>query len=271
MAIHRRHSAGLISVGNELLIGRTVNTNQTWLARRLTVLGYEVRVGLVVRDRCGDIEWAFRTAVDLGCGVVISTGGLGPTFDDMTVSCMARAFGLPLVQNEDALNMVREKYSARGLPLTEHRLKLAMMPEGSRPLPNRVGTAPGVLIELGDVLAVALPGVPAEMKAIFEDHLEPLLRERGPPLTLAEKFLVSVGVPESSAAPVVERAMKVSPRVYVKSHPSGGELTEPVLKIHIQASAESLGEAEEVVERAAEVLREGLTSLGARVQEVNGL
>ncbi|RLG37307.1 MAG: competence damage-inducible protein A [Thermoproteota archaeon] len=267
----RSHSVALISVGNELLIGKTVNTNHSWLARRLTILGYEVKVGLTVRDVCEDIEWAFRTAVELGCGVVISTGGLGPTFDDMTVACMAKAFGLPLVKNEEALRMIEEKYSAKGLPLTEHRVKMAMLPEGGRPLPNRVGTAPGVLLEHGGVLAIALPGVPAEMKAIFEDHVEPILRERGPPVRIAEKFLRSTGVPESSAAPVIDRAMKVSPRVYVKSHPAGGELTEPVLKIHIQASADSVEEAREIVERAAEVLRAGLTELGARVEEVNEL
>ncbi len=271
MLDRRSGRAALISVGNELLIGKTVNTNHSWLARRLTVLGYEVKVGLTVRDICGDIEWAFRTAVELGCGVVISTGGLGPTFDDMTVACMARAFGLPLVKNEEALRMIEEKYSAKGLPLTEHRVKMAMLPEGSRPLPNRVGTAPGVLLEHRGILAIALPGVPAEMKAIFEDHVEPILRERGPHIHIAEKFLRSTGVPESSAAPVIDRAMKVSPRVYVKSHPAGGELTEPVLKIHILASADSVEEAQGIVERAAEVLRAGLTDLGARVEEVSEL
>ncbi len=260
------YEAVIISVGNELLIGKTVNTNLTWLAKKLTLLGYKVRLGLEVRDECDDIAWAFRTALDLEASVVISTGGLGPTFDDMTLACLAKALGRQLVLNEEALEMVRKKYAERGLELTEHRVKMAMLPEGARPLPNPVGTAPGVLLDVDGKLVAALPGVPAEMKGIFEAHIEPILRGRGPKIFIAEGTVLCEGVPESSAAPVVDRAMKTSPRVYVKSHPSGGELTVPVLEIHVQASADNPEEAEKAVKEALKVLVEGLRELGGRVE-----
>ena len=266
MSCSNTYEAVIISVGNELLIGKTINTNLTWLAKKLTVLGYKVRLGLEVRDECDDIAWAFRTALDMGARVVISTGGLGPTFDDMTLACLAKALERRLVLSEEALEMVRKKYASRGLELTEHRIKMAMLPEGAKPLPNPVGTAPGVLLDLDGTLVVALPGVPAEMKGIFEAHIEPILRERGPKIFLAERTVVCEGVPESSAAPIVDRAMKTSPRVYVKSHPSGGELTVPILGIHIQASADTPEEAEKAVEEALEVLIKGLQELGGRVE-----
>ena len=104
------------------------------------------------------------------------------------------------------------------------------------------------------------------MRGIFEAHIEPILRERGPKIFIAEGSVLCEGVPESSAAPVVDRAMKTSPRVYVKSHPSGGELTVPVLEIHVQASADNHEEAEKAVKEALEVLVEGLRELGGRVE-----
>ncbi|WP_243671120.1 molybdopterin-binding protein [Vulcanisaeta sp. JCM 16161] len=159
------YTAWIISIGNELLIGKTVNTNAAWLARKLTLLGYDVRRIITVPDNEEDEVEVFRDAIRRGVRVVISTGGLGPTFDDRTSEYLAKALNRKYVINDDALRLVIETFKSRGLELTEPRLKQAKMPEGARPLPNPVGTAPGIWVEEGNTVIIALPGVPAEMMA----------------------------------------------------------------------------------------------------------
>ncbi len=262
----RLPEAWIISVGNELLNGRIVNTNLSWLARKLTIDGYLVKAAITVRDDCNDIVWAFRTALNRGADLVISTGGLGPTFDDKTSECLSKALGRRHVVNEKALRMVEEKYRERNLPMTEHRVKMAMMPEGAEPIKNEVGTAPGILVREGEALIIVLPGVPKEMKDIFE-RIEPLIRERAPPLHYVSKDLVVRGVPESAAAPLIERVMKEFP-VYIKSHPHGHEIRKPVLKINITASSPEEGEAERIVKAALEKLKDLLIEEGGEVEGI---
>ncbi|MCD6358162.1 MAG: competence damage-inducible protein A [Thermoprotei archaeon] len=258
--------AWLISVGNELLIGRVVNTNMAWLGRRLTLLGYRVGAGLVVPDEVEAIAWAFRTAVDRGAKVIVSTGGLGPTFDDKTSEGLAVAMGVELALNEEALKMIEEKYSGA---LTESRVKMARMPRGARPIPNPVGTAPGVEVEWRGALIFLLPGVPAEMEAMFERHVEPKLRSLGPRPHCAEALLRVRGVPESLLAPVVEEAMKLSALAYIKSHPRGSELGQHVVDLHITAYGSTAQSAEEEVERIASYLARELQRRGAQVSRAS--
>lgn len=247
--------AWILSVGNELLIGRVVNTNAAWLASKLTFLGYSVRRIVVVPDEENDIVEAFREAINRA-DVVISTGGLGPTPDDITNLAFCKALGVEAVVNDEALKMVRGKYEARGYALTPERIKMTMMPPGATPLPNPVGTAPGILYESGGKLVVLLPGVPKEMEAIFENHVEPLLKTRGPPVYFSEREVVVRGVPEADIAPVIREVMRLDKRVYVKSHPRGFEVNAPLLHIHIYASAGSKEEAEALVSKASDRLIE---------------
>ncbi len=247
--------AWIISVGNELLIGRVVNTNAAWLASKLTYLGYSVRRIVVAPDQEDDIAEVFREALRRA-EVVISTGGLGPTPDDMTNLAFCKALGVQPVVNQEALKMVREKYEARGYPLTPEREKMAMMPPGAKPLPNPAGTAPGILYEQEGRVVVLLPGVPREMEAIFEGYVEPMLKSRGPPVYFAEQVLVVRGVPEADIAPVIREVMKMDPRLYVKSHPKGFEVDSPLLYIHVYASAEDRQRAEALVETAVRQLKQ---------------
>jgi len=252
-------TAYIITVGNELLIGRVVNTNAAWLAAKLTYLGYSVRRIVVVPDVEEDIVEAFREAM-AKADVVISTGGLGPTPDDITNLAFCKALGVEPVINEEALKMVREKYASRGYPMTEERVKMAMMPPGAAPLPNPVGTAPGILYESGGKVVVLLPGVPREMEAIFEGYVEPLLKSRGPPAHFSERVVTVRGVPEADVAPIIREVMRQNPRVYVKSHPKGFEVDAPLLQIHIYASAPTPQEAEGAVDAALKKLVELIKS-----------
>lgn len=257
--------AWIISIGNEMLIGKVVNTNLSWLGRKLTLLGYRVRAALTVMDECEDIKWAFNTAKQMGAKVIISTGGLGPTFDDMTSECLSGAFNRKWVLNERALEMIKKKYMEMGLELTDHRIKMAKMPEGAEPLWNPVGTAPGIMINIEGTLIFSLPGVPSEMIAIFEESIEPILRRIGPKIEFVEGEIVSKGLPESTIAPIIEKVMGKH-KVYIKSHPQGKELGVPVQIIHIQSSSPDLNEARKELELAREDLINELTQIGAKIE-----
>jgi len=243
-------TAEIVSIGNELLIGKTVNTNATWLGRKLTLLGYKVRRITVVPDEIEEISSAIRESLARDTKVIITTGGLGPTFDDKTSEALAYALNMRWIVNEEALKLVREKYKEMGLELTKHRVKLAKMPEKAKPIPNPVGSAPGILVEKGDSLIIALPGVPREMKEMFEKHVEPLLRDRGPKLAFYEDTIIIKGIPESSLAPFIDQVMKKVIKVYIKSHPKGAEGYKPVIELHITSSGKSLEEARKYVEEA---------------------
>jgi len=256
-----RPEAWIISVGNELLIGRIVNTNASWLGEKLTLLGFRVRRIITVPDELGDIEEEVGRAVGRA-RVVITTGGLGPTYDDITLEGVARAVGRRLVLNEEARRMVEEFYKAKGLPLTPERLKMAMLPEGAKPIPNPVGAAPGSMLEAAGTLIVSLPGVPAEMKAMFESYVIEELRRIAPPLHVVECGVRIVGVPESSLAPKIREAARMFGDVYVKSHPKGHETMRPILEVKALASGETREEAESKARRALEIVVEGARRLG---------
>ncbi|MEM1508356.1 MAG: nicotinamide mononucleotide deamidase-related protein [Thermofilaceae archaeon] len=255
----------VISVGNELLIGKVVNTNFSWLGSKLTELGFRVDRGIVVPDDLEVISWAFRTAVDAGAKVVIATGGLGPTFDDMTSEGLARAMGVEMELNDDALEMIRRKY---GGELTESRTKMAKMPRGAKPIANPVGTAPGVEVEWRGSMFFLLPGVPSEMMAMFEENIKPKLIQRVRTLKRAESLLRSIGLPESLAAPVVENAAKIGEYTYVKSHPKGSETGKPILELHVTAYGVSEEEALNKLEEVINYLFRELSSRGAQVYRI---
>ena len=258
--------AWIINIGNEILIGRTLNTNSQWLAKKLTFLGFRVERIIVIPDSIYDISEEVARGLSRA-KVIITTGGLGPTYDDITLDGIAEALGVPKEVNPEALAMVKRFYEAMGERLTEHRVKMAIMPRGCKPLRNPVGAAPGCLITIdgGRRMIVSLPGVPREMEAMFESEVEPILMEIAPPLALAEERIVSIGVPESSIAPILDNAAKLSPNVYVKSHPEGHEARGPKVRIVVLASAASRDEAKREAKRILGHIIEGLRRLGAEI------
>ena len=261
-------TAWIITVGNEILIGRIVNTNASWLARRLTLLGFRVERIVTVPDSIDDIAEEVGRAVSRA-KVTITTGGLGPTYDDMTLEGVAKAVGRRLTLNRKALDMIRDFYSKRGLPITDDRKKMAMLPEGAEPIPNPVGAAPGSLLRVEDKLIVSLPGVPAEMEEMFKAYVEPILREIAPERHIVECSLIVQGVPESSLAPALKKAAKKYSGVYLKSHPKGHETLGPILDVRALASAGSREEAETLAKRVLEEIEEAAKSIGGKTGEIN--
>lgn len=168
-----------MAVGNEVLFGDTLNTNGAYLARRLRELGGEVLRQEVVPDDLEDIVEASRRLLR-SADLVLLVGGLGPTGDDLTREGLARATGRPLVLDRTALQGVQAFFAERRLPMPDSNRRQALFPEGSVPLANRRGTAPGVFLPMGDKVAAALPGPPGEMEDVFEEALVPRIRERFP-------------------------------------------------------------------------------------------
>ncbi len=261
--------AWIISIGNEVVSGQIVNTNGAWLAKRLIILGFDVRRIIAVPDLEEEVVDVFKDALNKTIDIIISTGGLGPTYDDRTAEFIARALGRKLILNKEALKMVEEKYSLKGLPLTEHRIKMAMMPEGAMPIPNPIGTAPAILVETSKSIIIALPGVPKEMKAIYEEYVEDIIKKKAPKVYRTEKWIKVTGLPESSIAPIIDRIVKKYRSVYIKSHPRGEELNNPVIHLYIVASSlRDNREAEELVKKVHKELVEEFLKLKGKVEEL---
>ena len=243
----------IISIGNELLIGKTLNTNSHWLAKRIASLGLLVDRITVVGDNVSKIAQVLKDTLQRHPDFIITTGGLGPTFDDMTLNGIAEALNSPLHLNQAALKMIREKYrqiaselGSEGLELTPAREKMAIIPKGAAPLPNPVGTAPAVTIKMDVATIFVLPGVPQEMKAIFDGSLVDSLKQAVGDRVFFEASLHVSGIMESKMAPLIEEVMHENPLVYIKSHPKGSE-SNPILELHLSTTAKNVATAKQLV------------------------
>ena len=259
------NSAWIFTLGNEVVEGRVVNTNAAFLGRRLSLLGFNVIANISLRDdvdlTCKYLKYALSEKPRL----IITTGGLGPTYDDRTLEAVALAINRKLVVNDEALRMVKEKYNMAGLPMTEDRVKMAKLPEGAMPIPNPVGTAPGSWLEYGETIIISLPGVPRELEAMWESWVEPRLRKIAPNKVVLEYSFKVSKVPESSAAPVLKDIVKKYPEVYVKTHPKGHEISEPLLEVYVMAFGKDEERVSELIRKVVSELKQKFSELGGRI------
>lgn len=193
-------TAELIFTGDELLRGDIVNTNQAYLGRRLLDLGIFPTRSLSVADDFAAIAAAIKESIARGPEVLVLSGGLGPTDDDLTREATAAALDRPLEHHEDLLEQIRERFASRGYRMGDNNRKQASLPRDAIALPIS-GTAPGYYLEHGPTLVVALPGVPWELKEMWEGVIEPLLRRRtAPGLGHVVRRIRTFGIGESMAA-----------------------------------------------------------------------
>jgi len=193
-------TAEMIFTGDELLRGDAVNTNQAYLGEKLLDLGILATHALCVADDRPAIVAAIRQSLVRRPVVLILSGGLGPTEDDLTREAAAEALDRPLEHHESLLALIRERFASRGFEMGESNRKQASLPRGSSPIPIS-GTAPGFMVQHGDTLVVALPGVPWELKEMWESTVDPLLRPRaGGKSGHAVRRIRTFGIGESTAA-----------------------------------------------------------------------
>ncbi len=262
----------IISVGNEVLTGDVVDTNSNWLARQATRRGGRVRRVTTIPDEVDTIAEAVRDAVARQAMLVLVTGGLGPTQDDLTLQGIARGVGRPLAEDARALQMVAQRYNELGAQgyvqpgLTEARRKMAVLPQGATPLWNSVGGAPGVRVDVGETAIVALPGVPGEMKAIFLESLTDLLAERLPD-AYAERAGRAMLQDDSILSAYHRRVSADHPAVYVKTRVEVFGTSDSIL-ITFGASAPTEDAAKALVDAAYEDMRTSLAAGGIELRPV---
>ena len=231
-------NAEIVAIGSELLLGQIVDTNSAWMAQRLTALGVNLYFKSVVGDNPGRMREVIQRALERA-DIVITSGGLGPTQDDLTREIIAEVTGRRLVLDDDLLEQVEEHFRRRGRTMTPNNRRQAYMPEGAIPVKNPNGTAPCFIVEDPRGVIFSLPGVPVEMKWLFENEVEPYLRRK---FNLAEvihyRVLKIVGVGESAVDD------KIGHLIANSSNPTVGVLALPgQVDVRIAAKAANREEA----------------------------
>lgn len=243
----------LISVGTELLLGQIVNTNAQYLSRRLSELGFDVYYTTVVGDNPGRLKSALETAAGRADGI-ITTGGLGPTGDDLTKETIANYCGLKCVMDDESKRNIIERFNAGGMYMPESNLKQAEMPEGCIILKNDFGTAPGAIVEYEEnsTTFIMLPGPPREMKPMFDNYVFPYLKKRSKDV-IRSKSLRVFGLGESSVDERLSELINNSANPTVAPYAKTGEV-----ELRITAKAESAEIADEMIVPVEKKIREAL-------------
>jgi nicotinamide-nucleotide amidase len=189
--------AEVLTIGDELLRGEIIDSNKSFLSDRLLAIDVQTHWHASVRDDPPEMTDAFRRAAERA-DVVLVSGGLGPTRDDLTSAVLAESFGRKLVRNEAALETIRAFFQAIGREMTENNATQADFPEGAEMLPNPIGTAPGFLFDVGQAVFFCMPGVPREMKKMMDEQVLPRIAERsGVSQVVRAKLLRTFGTGES--------------------------------------------------------------------------
>ncbi len=218
------HTAELIAIGTELLLGNIANTDAQMISEGLSALGINVYYHTVV----GDNPDRVRQAVEIARGradTIITTGGLGPTCDDLTKVALAEAFGKKLVYHEPSAQRIRDRFAAMERPVTENNFQQAMVPEGCTVLDNDWGTAPGVAFEADGVHVVLLPGPPRECEMMFRHRAVPYLKSLSDGV-IASRTVKTFGIGESAAEALLRDLMNAlhNPTLAPYAKPTGTEL-----------------------------------------------
>jgi nicotinamide-nucleotide amidase len=210
--------AEILTIGSELTSGATVNTNAAFLARRLAEAGLPCQRQTTVGDGRADLARALREALSR-CDLLVTTGGLGPTFDDLTMEVIAEVTQRPLVVVPAVAARVRRFYTKHHRKLQQAALRQALLPKGGTALDNPIGTAPGLWLPLPGRLLVALPGVPSEMRAIMDRSVLPHLRRLGQGQVIETRTLRTVGIVELSIQAAL-RTIRVPSGIEIGLYPS---------------------------------------------------
>lgn len=259
-------SAEILSVGTELLLGDIVNTDAAFISKKLAELGIPLYHHTVVGDNAERLEEALMLSLSRS-DVVIMTGGLGPTCDDITKTVAASVFGLPLEEDKESRRAIENYFNNMGREMTENNLAQAMIPRGATAIPNHHGTAPGVRITgnveglKGERTVILLPGPPKELEPMFNESVMPYLKALSP-YTIFSLNLHLCGIGESAAEQILRNVMEKSENPTVAPYASEGEV-----RIRITARGHDVSECETLCRRMAEEIK--LTEVGKFVKAVS--
>ena len=256
--------AEILCIGTELLLGDIVNTNAAFLAQKLAQMGIEVYHQTVVGDNPDRLKTALAEAFSR-CDLVLTTGGLGPTYDDLTKETVAEYFGRKMVTTEEQLAILKKRFEALGHGMTDNNLKQAAMPEGAIVLPNPNGTAPGLIVEGDGKIAVLMPGPPKEMRPMMETSVVPYLMQKSGQILLSRTLHI-FGVGESTVENLLKDLMVGSSNPTLAPYAKMGEVT-----LRITAKAKDEEEANALINPMEEKVRAILDPKAVYGVNVSGL
>jgi nicotinamide-nucleotide amidase len=261
----------IICIGDELLAGITVNSNAHWLASRIAELGATTTRIVVIGDAITEIASAIQDSLKRKPALLITTGGLGATHDDVTLEGVAVAFGRKTTLDQTAVRMLKKSYARRGLKyqLTKSRLKMATIPEGSSAIQNPVGSAPAVSLTFGSTEIFCLQGVPSEMKAIFKKNIVRVIRKAVGPFTRMEQNYEVEGITEAMLAPALTAIVDSVPKesMYLKTHPRGYVAKKPRLRIQIVCRGPTKTQVDRLLKKISIQVIEQVSLLQGRIHQ----
>ncbi len=242
----------IISIGDELLIGQTVNSNAAWMGEQLLSIGAEVTWITTVGDRVEYIEQALRIA-ETRAQIVLVTGGLGPTHDDITKKVICQYFKSKLVLNESVLAAIKERLQRRGIPLSESNRQQALVPENAGVIPNEIGTAPGLKFSRNGKVIYVMPGVPREMQLMMVNYILPEISSMLNGQVVKKKILFTTGIAESVLFEKLGDIEAIEQYASIAFLPGLDGV-----KIRLLVKAKSESEAEERLQKAERLVRQNI-------------
>jgi nicotinamide-nucleotide amidase len=244
--------AETISIGTELLLGQITDTNAVWIAERLSEVGIDLYFRTTVGDNVGRIVDSITHALTRA-DVIITTGGLGPTVDDMTREAVAKATNRDLVLDENLLAQIRDRFGKWGRTMSDNNVRQAYVPRDATPIENPVGTAPVFIVETDGKYVISLPGVPREMKYLMETRILPWLREKtGGEWIILSKTLRTCALGESLVDhKIADLETSTNPTVGLLAHPGQTD-------VRVTAKAKTRAEAESLIQEMETKVRERL-------------
>jgi len=247
--------ASIVSIGNEILNGRTVDTNAAYLSRQLLSIGIPVVGFYTVPDETDAIVRALKLAT-ADADIVLATGGLGPTDDDLTRQAFSEFLGVELQSHDKLLRKMEDFFAGRNLKMPEKNKIQAYIPAGAKALPNDIGTAPGIMAKVKEKLYVALPGVPSEMKQMLEESVLPELRQLSGRQAVAVRKLKCFGAGESTIAELLGPVMRRGRNPLINCTVKYG-----VINLDIIATAQNTNMARQLADNDEKSLRKTLGEL----------
>ncbi|MDI3540844.1 MAG: nicotinamide-nucleotide amidase [Thermosediminibacterales bacterium] len=240
----------IISVGTELLLGQIDNINTRIISQKLSEIGINVFFHTSVGDNRERISSVFKIALERS-DLIIFTGGLGPTLDDLTKETVAEVLRLELNYDEDTLNRIRAFFKKMQREMPENNKKQALVPEGAITIPNENGTAPGIILQTGEKIIILLPGPPNEMEPMLNKFVIPFLRKRLSNEVIKSRVLRFIGIGESSLEQKILDILKKQTNPTVAPLAKQGEVT-----LRITAKAKSEKDANELIEPIIQTIKE---------------